>query len=247
MILVALAAALWPAGAGAAPETNWFEKGSDLLQAHHYDEAIAALTTAIETVPHDYQAYSKRGAARYLKGDYDAAIADYRRALAIHPDDAVALHQLALVLAFCPDSGFRNLPRAIALARRAVNLLPDPAFLSSLAAVQAEAGAWTDAVQTQERLVARIQALGQTEELAAMEARLARYRRRQDALPGPKVQAPAVPIRVAAPRPVQNAQGRTVHPEPFHRSCPLLSATRQGQPCRHGPADGECRSLRGAG
>lgn len=207
--------ALWPVGSGAEEETNWFEKGSDLLQAHRYDEAIAALTTAIETVPHDYQAFSKRGAARYLKGDYDEAIADYHRALAIHPDDAVALHQLALVRAFCPDSGFRDLPRAITLARRAVTILPDPAFLSSLSAIQAEAGAWTDAVQTQERLIAQIKQFGQTEELAAMEARLARYRRRRDAVPEPPPPAPTGPIRVTAPRPTQTPRTETPAPSPF--------------------------------
>ncbi|MBI9085217.1 MAG: SPOR domain-containing protein [Desulfobacterales bacterium] len=178
ILMVVATAFLLPTQAGAVDETNWYEKGSELLKAHQYQEAIDAFSTAVETIPHDYQAYSKRGAARYLKGDYAEAIADYHTALGMNPDDAVALHQLAVILTFCPDPAFQNLSQALISAQRAVDLMYAPIFIKTLAAIQYEAGEIEAAVHTQEKLIALTQYLGQTIDLPAMEAQLSEYRKK---------------------------------------------------------------------
>lgn len=175
-ILVLLAIVfLLPTRANAVDETNWYDKGGEQLKAHRYEEAIAAFSTAIETLPHDYQAYSRRGAARYLKGSYAEAIADYHTALGMNPDDSVALHQLAVILAFCPDPAFQNLPQALISAKRAVDLMPAPVFIKTLAAIQHEAGEIEAAARTQEKLIALTQYLGQTIDLPAMGTQLSEY------------------------------------------------------------------------
>jgi tetratricopeptide (TPR) repeat protein len=73
-----------------AEEEDPFGKGLELIGQQRYEEAIKALSTAIEIISHDYQAYNYRGVARALEGDYDRAIADYNKAIEIRPRYAEA-------------------------------------------------------------------------------------------------------------------------------------------------------------
>ena len=210
----------WCIPAHGVEETNWYQKGDALLKANQYPEAIAALTTAIETVPHDYQAYCKRAAARYLSGDCGNAIADYDAGLALNPNDAVALHQLALVLAYCPDPKFRNLSRALTAAKGAVALVRRPGFLATLAKIQDDAGARKEAVRTQEALIALARDQGNTKDMPAMEAALAKYRRKiVGAAPAPPKTAPPLsprgPVRLKPPR-TTDASEPASHPFTIH-------------------------------
>jgi len=89
LIIIGIAAFLAGAGIG-ADEEDWVDKGLKLIGQHQYDKAIKAFSTAIEIIPHDYQAYNYRGVAQALKGDFDMAIADYNKALKIRPRYAEA-------------------------------------------------------------------------------------------------------------------------------------------------------------
>ena len=63
-------------------------RGRVWLAKHEYERAIADFTEATKTHS-DYFVYNYRGEANEQKGDRDAAIADYRRALALNPDEKV--------------------------------------------------------------------------------------------------------------------------------------------------------------
>jgi hypothetical protein len=63
------------------------------------------------------------------------------------------LNNLAWVLSTCPDSTFRNGPRAVEFAQPAVQLsgMKNPVFVRTLAAAYAENGRFSDATEVAQR------------------------------------------------------------------------------------------------
>ena len=76
----------------ALAQEDWFQKGLLLIRDRQYDAAIEAFSTAIESIPGDYEAYNYRGLARTYLADYDGAIVDYTMALRIKAEYAEALN-----------------------------------------------------------------------------------------------------------------------------------------------------------
>ena len=78
------------------------------------------------------------------------AISYYREALRLKPDFGPALNNLAMLRASCPQPEFRNGREAVQLAETACRLIRrrNPSFLGTLAAAYAEAGRFSDAVNT---------------------------------------------------------------------------------------------------
>jgi tetratricopeptide (TPR) repeat protein len=73
--------------------------------AKNYPAAITAFTQALKAVPEDGRAYSERGYARYLAGDYDAADDDLEVAVAaIDGDDKKLLAQVEFNLGLVNDA-----------------------------------------------------------------------------------------------------------------------------------------------
>lgn len=62
-----------------------YDRGTDHYFAKQYQEAIDALTTAIERSPDNYRAYDRRGSAYKSLKLYDRALSDYNRALELNP------------------------------------------------------------------------------------------------------------------------------------------------------------------
>jgi tetratricopeptide (TPR) repeat protein len=152
--------------------TAWFYKGD-------YDRAIADCTRALELNPQYAEAYNNRGTVRFYKGDYDRAIADCTRALELNPQYAEAYHQLAWILAICPDKRYQNATKAVELAQKAVELNPEADFLDTLAMTYTEAGKLGDAIEAQKRAIALLKKEGKTEELAGYIKRLESYKARK--------------------------------------------------------------------
>lgn len=155
---------------------NWLDKGLSLLHTKRYKEAIDALSKAIEENPRDATAFSNRGVARYQRGEYSMAIADYRKAMDIDPDLVDAYNQLARALAVCPESSCRDGTEAMELALRAAELDPGPDTLDTLAAAYAEAGRFENAVATQKRVITLKKQEGKAPELTEYIDRLKSYR-----------------------------------------------------------------------
>jgi len=72
----------------------------------------------------------------------------YERVIALDPYRAVALNNLAWLLATTPEEGLRDPERAVNLARRAVTLERSPGFLDTLAEAYFAKGQGEEAIQT---------------------------------------------------------------------------------------------------
>ena len=83
-------------------------------------------------------------------GRFDDALLSFRAALALNPNDSVALGAVARLLASHPDPDKRNAGEALELANRALVQLPipDATSLSTLAAAQAATGGFELAIAT---------------------------------------------------------------------------------------------------
>ncbi len=83
------------------------------------------------------------------KGDYRSALELYAQAIRLREDYEHAHYQLAWLLATCPADGVRDGKRAVEHARRACELTnwEDASSLDTLAAANAEAGSFDDAIR----------------------------------------------------------------------------------------------------
>jgi tetratricopeptide (TPR) repeat protein len=82
-------------------------------------------------------------------------IALLREELSRNPDSAMALNNLAVLLATAPEAGLRNGAEAVQLAERACALTANrnPVLLTTLAAAYAEAGRFEEAIQTAQQAI----------------------------------------------------------------------------------------------
>jgi Flp pilus assembly protein TadD len=112
-------------------------------EAVHQLQLSAILRTDPET-------YMELGAWLYTGGDSTEAAESFRRGLALEPDNAVALNDLAWILATSPDATLRNGKEALNDAEKACQLTgyKRAEMLSSLAAAYAEEGDFSNAVET---------------------------------------------------------------------------------------------------
>jgi tetratricopeptide (TPR) repeat protein len=124
--------------------------GMALLQVGRVDEAIIHFQKALETDPDLADTHNNLGVALLRRGQVEAAIAHYQRALEIKPDYAGADNNLAWVLATFPEASVRKGARAVELAQQADRLSGGGSLviLRTLAAAYAEAGRFSDAIET---------------------------------------------------------------------------------------------------
>jgi tetratricopeptide (TPR) repeat protein len=83
-----------------------------------YDEAVALCTQEIDLSPRSAEAYHSRGIVHYLKQNYDAAIADYDKAINLDPkgrSNFYANRGMAYIGKGLFDKAFSDLDRAISM------------------------------------------------------------------------------------------------------------------------------------
>ncbi len=97
-------------------------------------------------------------------GCYQAAAAHLDAALQLNPNSAIALNNLAWLLATCPDPQVRNGTRAVELGERLCKLTnyQETMAVGTLAAAYAEAGRYDDAVKTAQQAIALAEEQGET-------------------------------------------------------------------------------------
>lgn len=83
--------------------------------------------------PDNSDLYVQVGDFYYDDRKYEKAMVAYENVLKIDPVNVHALNNLAWLLATCPDKAFRNAPRALDLARRAVDLQKEAYILDTYA------------------------------------------------------------------------------------------------------------------
>lgn len=60
---------------------------AEKLKSEYYQERFDSLTVVIESQPKNYEALVERGLMKRHKGQYEASIKDYQKALDINPQD----------------------------------------------------------------------------------------------------------------------------------------------------------------
>jgi 4-amino-4-deoxy-L-arabinose transferase-like glycosyltransferase len=105
------------------------------------------------------------------------AVVHYRRALAIDPNHAMTLNNLAWILATDPDDRIRDGREAVALAQRVSTLthFADPAVLDTAAAAWAEIGDFDKAIATIQSAISRIDLSSGEDEASELRAHLREF------------------------------------------------------------------------
>jgi tetratricopeptide (TPR) repeat protein len=83
---------------GSATADLLLERATSATQAGRYDLALKLLGTTLELQPDFADAWNERAFVHYLKNNYQRALGDLRRALALEPNHFRALDGLARIL-----------------------------------------------------------------------------------------------------------------------------------------------------
>jgi tetratricopeptide (TPR) repeat protein len=147
-------------------------------QLRVWRDSEALFRHALAVTRDNHVAHAYLGTALLEQGRTAAAIAEYRRSLAVRPDQVTVANNLAWLLATGADPRLRDPDDAIAIAERAAALSGGeaPAVLDTLAAAYAAAGRFDDAVRTAERAAAASRRSGDARGAAAIERRARGYR-----------------------------------------------------------------------
>jgi tetratricopeptide (TPR) repeat protein len=155
----------------------WTEYGNLYFEERDFDRAIALYRRAIQIHPQSFRAHANIGRSELIRGNYAAALAASRDALACVPTDPVVTKQVAWLLATAPDDNLRNGAEALRLAE---SLPQDPRHVDIQwqevhAAALAELGRFDQAVIASERAVAAAQSIS-SKRVGQLQAQLASYR-----------------------------------------------------------------------
>jgi Zn-dependent protease with chaperone function len=108
----------------------------------------------IEKNPQNHSLYGLLGDLQFRRKNYAETRQAYETALALKPDNAQVLNNLAWLLATCEDPAFRDPARALALARRAAQLQESSYILDTLAECYFANGRTAEAVAAGKRALA---------------------------------------------------------------------------------------------
>jgi len=160
--------------------------GDLLMKEGRTDEAIVHYQKAVQLKPHIALTRRNLGDALLKKGRLDEALIQYQAAYQINPADPAIQNDLAWLLAAAPETSLRNGAKAMELARQA-NLLTggeNPVILHTLAAACAEAGRFSEAVETAQHALRLAEAHSNTVLAGALQSELKLYQTNSP-LPGP--------------------------------------------------------------
>jgi tetratricopeptide (TPR) repeat protein len=132
------------------------ELGGVLVLQGRMEEAVEQLRKALALAPTNSDLHFRVSLALLLRGGHASeAVSHLRQAVRYRPDWPEPLNALAWLLATSPDPAIRGAEEALRLAGRAVELTGgrDPKVLDTLAAAQAAAGHFDEAVRTQRRAI----------------------------------------------------------------------------------------------
>ena len=155
--------------------------GVALAAQGRLEEAAGHLRRAVNLRPDYAAAHRDLGEVYALQHRLGDAATEYAQALRYRPDDVHLLNRLSWILATARDDGARDGARALAFARRAVELTrrQDADSLDSLAAALAEQGAFADAEAAAREAARLAAAKGNGQFAAALAHRAGLYSRGQ--------------------------------------------------------------------
>ena len=180
--------------------------------------------------PQNTDAHHHVGVAYVAKGNVEAAVEHYRKALELDPQRPFLANNLAWILATHPDAKLRNGAEATRLAERGVKAKqqPDAGELDTLAAAYAEAGRFQKAVQTAQAALKQAQAGGQFELAKHITSHLALFKndkpfresQQADVAGGPQPGTPEAEAFIERVRPKVTAFCGNCHATPWPDSFP---------------------------
>ena len=149
-------------------------RGHAYFQAEKYREALLDYIQAIRLQPNSAVAYANRADAYRSLSMWEDAATDYRESIRLDNQLGRAYQSAAWLMATCPDNSFRDQKLAIEAAQKAIGLdgQNDYRYLDTLAAAQANAEQFEQAVATQQNAIK----IAPTSELEELEERLALYK-----------------------------------------------------------------------
>lgn len=149
-----------------------------LLGQKKFPAAVSEAQEAVRRAPESAVARYWLAVALEQDGRVPEARPAYEKTLALDPDHAEALNNLAWLLTASPDAAVRDGKRAVTLAQRACELTKNESalFLGTLAAAYAEAGDFARAITTAESARDLAQRTSQTEVVRKNETLLDLYR-----------------------------------------------------------------------
>ena len=171
---------LWRATLARNPD-SWLAHnnlGTILRQKGQVDEAIAHYQRASEIMPENESIRFNLARAFYQEGKMGDAINQFQLALQIAPADLEVENNLAWLLATAPQASLRNGAKAVELALQANALTHgrNPVVLGTLAAAFAEAGRFSEAVQSAQDAVELARSEGRQDLAAKFNGELQRYK-----------------------------------------------------------------------
>lgn len=165
---------------GLADANTFFNLGNGFLQAGRVDEAISWYQHALAIDSGNTAAHGNLANALLREGRVDEAITEYEVALKIQPDNAMFQNNLARIgwaLATSPNAAMRSGSKARELAQRANELTggTNPIILRVLAAANAEAGDFSQAVETGQQALALAEKAQNPSLVGALQREVALY------------------------------------------------------------------------
>ncbi len=131
---------------------SWYQRGFAYYWLCQYEKAISDYSKAIELQPSNVWAWLGRCNSYYWLHQYDQAITDGSRVIELDPKFGPGLNNFAWYLTNCSNLKFRDLPRAIELAEKAVEVAPKRGDnWNTLGVAHYRAGDWKAAVEALEQ------------------------------------------------------------------------------------------------
>lgn len=132
--------------------------GALLNQQGRVGEAVDILEQVLKSNPQDVEARFNIGHCLSQQGRPGEALVRWREALQLRPDHIILLNDMAWALATNPDDSVRNGKEAVELVSRGVQQSGGkmPELLDTQAAAYAEAGRFSEAIQTAEKALSLI-------------------------------------------------------------------------------------------
>ncbi len=134
---------------------------------------LARFETRIHEKTNDPALLGELGFLFHERNMYEKSISAYERSIALEPDNAPILNNLAWIYATCEEPEYRNPERAVYLAEKAVDIVKEDYILDTLAESYYAAGRYEDALEAGEQALAHAKKNYRTE----FEKKLQKYRR----------------------------------------------------------------------
>lgn len=158
------------------------ERGRLFTKTGEHEKALADFAKALELSPGDANSLFQRSTTYWQMGEYEKCAADREATLQSLPEDPFYLNNAAWFYAVCPKPEVRNGARAVELAMKACTITEwgNAGYIDTLAAAEAEAGKWDEAVSYEKLALKMMEQQGKdAQSLKNFQERLELYEKKQ--------------------------------------------------------------------